>query len=80
MSSDEYPLDRVTRALERACRALAEAGNPQRAGQLAAEGWAALHTLEPALAARLDGTMHYTARLECRATPSTAPRRPRRSS
>ena len=70
MPTDEYTLERVTRALERACRALAQAGNPKRAGELAAEAWAAVRTVDPALAARLDGTMHYTARLEGSAAAS----------
>ncbi len=54
----------LVRTLTRACRALAEAGHSPDAGRLAADGWAMLRHARPDLADRLDGTMHYVARLE----------------
>ena len=54
----------LVRTLTKACRALAEAGRPQDAGRLAADGWALLRHARPDLARRLDGTMHHVARLE----------------
>ncbi len=57
-------VDGLTRVLARACRQLADAGQPRAAGKLAADGWVLLRETHPKLADRLDGTMHYTARLE----------------
>lgn len=54
----------LVRTLARSCRALAEAGRPQDAGRLAADGWVLLRHTRPELARRLDGTMHHAARLE----------------
>lgn len=54
----------LTRVLARACRALADAGQPRAAGKLAADGWVLLRETHVKQADRLDGTMHYTARLE----------------
>src|SRR4051812_33995331 len=56
--------DALTRTLVRACRALAEAGQPHTAGRLAAEAWAVLRGDHPRQAQRLDGVMHHAARLE----------------
>ena len=63
----------LTRALARACRQLAEAGQPHQAGRLAADAWVLLRTTHPALAQHLDGTMHHAARLEKQhsTTPTT---------
>jgi hypothetical protein len=57
-------VDGLTRVLARACRALAAAGQPRAAGKLAADGWVLLRETHVKQADRLDGTMHYTARLE----------------
>jgi hypothetical protein len=57
-------VDGLTRVLAKACRALADAGQPRAAGKLAADGWALLRETHIPQADRLDGTMHYTARLE----------------
>ncbi len=57
-------VDALTRTLVRACRALAEAGQPHTAGRLAAEGWAVLRGDHPRQAQHLDGVMHHAARLE----------------
>ncbi|WP_349899076.1 hypothetical protein [Parafrigoribacterium soli] len=57
-------VDGLTRVLAHACRALADAGQPRAAGKLAADGWVLLRESHERQAERLDGTMHYTARLE----------------
>ena len=57
-------VDGLTRVLARACRQLAHAGQPQRAGRLAAAGWVLLRHAHPAQAERLDGTMHHVALVE----------------
>ncbi len=67
-------VDGLTRVLARACRDLATAGLPQRAGRLAADGWVLLRHDHPAAAQRLDGTMHHAARLE-QALESALPHR-----
>lgn len=54
----------LTRILARACRQLAHAGQPERAGRLAADAWALLRHTHPVQAQRLDGTMHHVALLE----------------
>lgn len=59
-------VDGLTRVLAKACRQLADAGQPRAAGKLAADGWVLLRESHPKQADRLDGTMHYTARLEAR--------------
>ena len=56
----------LTRVLARACRQLGDAGQPRAAGKLAADGWVLLRKEHPKQAERLDGTMHYTARLEAK--------------
>lgn len=57
-------VDGLTRVLAKACRQLADAGQPRAAGKLAADGWVLLRETHTTQADRLDGTMHYTARLE----------------
>jgi hypothetical protein len=57
-------VDGLTRVLAKACRRLGDAGHPEDAAALAAQGWALLRQVHPAQAERLDGTMHYLARLE----------------
>lgn len=59
-------VDGLTRVLAKTCRQLADAGQPRAAGKLAADGWVLLRESHPKQADRLDGTMHYTARLEAR--------------
>lgn len=63
---DGQIIDGLTRVLARACRDLAHAGRPERAGRLAADGWVLLRHSHPAEAQRLDGTMHHAALLEQR--------------
>jgi hypothetical protein len=57
-------VDGLTRVLAKACRQLADAGQPRAAGKLAADGWVLLRETHLKQAERLDGAMHYTARLE----------------
>ncbi|MEO7006886.1 MAG: hypothetical protein ABI065_07620 [Terrimesophilobacter sp.] len=59
-------IDGLTRVLAKACRQLGDSGHPKDAAALAAQGWALLRTRHPAQADRLDGTMHYLARLEAK--------------
>jgi uncharacterized protein (DUF2249 family) len=68
-------VDELSRVLSRACRLLAEAGQPQRAGRLAADGWVLLRRSHPVQAQRLDGTMHHAARLEQKLGTSAVPDR-----
>ncbi|WP_242448584.1 DUF2249 domain-containing protein [Cellulomonas sp. WB94] len=68
-------VDGLSRVLSRACRQLAEAGQPQRAGRLAADGWVLLRRTHPVQAQRLDGTMHHAARLEQQLETSAGPDR-----
>jgi Zn-dependent protease with chaperone function len=62
-AGDEDLVPALTRLLARALRALGEAGQPVRASQLAATGWSALRHEHPSDAERLNGLMHYLARL-----------------
>ena len=66
MSAEADVVDSLTQALVRACRELAEAGQPHRAGLLAADGWAAVRRDYARQARHLDGAMHHIARLEQR--------------
>ncbi|HEX5333863.1 MAG TPA: DUF2249 domain-containing protein [Cellulomonas sp.] len=68
-------VDGLSRVLSRACRQLAEAGQPQRAGRLAADGWVLLRRSHPVQAQRLDGTMHHAARLEQKLETAARPER-----
>ena len=60
------PVDGLTRVLAKACRALGDAGHPQEAAALAAQGWTIVRKVHPKQADRLDGAMHYLARLEAK--------------
>ena len=66
-------VDGLTRVLARACIQLAHAGQPERAGQLAADAWVLVRHTHPIHATRLDGAMHQIAlqsqRLETRPSP-----------
>jgi uncharacterized protein (DUF2249 family) len=64
VSAEPDVVDALTRVLVRACRALAEAGEPRRAGVLAADGWVAVRHTYARQAGHLDGAMHHIARLE----------------
>jgi hypothetical protein len=59
-------IDGLTRVLAKACRQLGDAGHPKDAAALAAQGWAFVRKVHPVQADRLDGTMHYLARLEAK--------------
>ena len=66
--------DTLLRVLARALRALGEAGEPEEASRLAAEGWSTLRHTQPEAATRLNGTLHYLARLP---DPADTPHRGR---
>jgi uncharacterized protein (DUF2249 family) len=62
--TDPSTADALTRVLARALRRLGQAGEPWDASRLAAEGWSLLRESYPRDAERLNGAMHYLARLE----------------
>jgi hypothetical protein len=64
------PAASLTAALVRACRALAAAGRTEDAACIAADAWLSLRATRPTLAHRLDGAMHYIARLEQQGEPN----------
>jgi len=57
-------IDALTRLFARTLRQLGQAGQPWNASRLAAEGWSLLRESHPGDAERLNGAMHYLARLE----------------
>lgn len=75
MRAERDLTDELTRVIVRACRKLAEAGQPAEAGRLAAQAWAALRATHPDQARHLDGAMHHIARLEqqLERAPAAAP-------
>lgn len=64
----------LTKVLVRAVRELADAGEPRRAGVLAADGWAIVRGEHPRAAAHLDGAMHYVARKDTAPVPIVSER------
>ncbi len=60
--SDEV-LIRTTAVLVKTLRALGNAGHPDAANRLAAQAWSALRHTHPREAERINGIMHYLARL-----------------
>ncbi|HEU4585876.1 MAG TPA: DUF2249 domain-containing protein [Gemmatimonadaceae bacterium] len=63
-STDPSTVAALTRVLARTLRRLGQAGAPWDASRLAAEGWSLLRECHPRDAERLNGAMHYLARLE----------------
>ncbi|MHB1224283.1 MAG: DUF2249 domain-containing protein [Gemmatimonadaceae bacterium] len=63
-ADDASAVRALTRALVQACRQLGKAGRPSDAMRIAATGWGALWTSHPDDAERINGVMHYLARLE----------------
>lgn len=61
----------LLRALTRALRALGEAGEVDAASRIAARAWSEIRHTDPHAAERLNGTLHYLARLP---DPVDAPR------
>src|SRR5450759_5501160 len=57
-------VEQLTSSLVRALRRLGDTGEPEAANRLAGEAYAAIHRDEPRAAQRLNGVMHYLARLE----------------
>ena len=68
-------LAEMTDVLVKALRALGQAGHPDAASRLAAKAWWALRGTRPREAERVNGAMHYLARLpaESGALPTEAP-------
>jgi hypothetical protein len=68
-------LAETTEILVKALRALGKAGHPDAASRLAAKAWWALRTSRPREAERVNGAMHFLARLpvEPDAQPTEAP-------
>lgn len=78
-TNDEDAIVALSRVVARATRTLGEAGHPELASRLAAEGWAAVRHMHRGSAERLTGTLHYLARLPgtdrpvpAAATPATS--------
>ena len=71
----EDALVATTDVLVKALRALGNAGHPDAASRLAAKAWWALRTSRPREAERINGAMHFLARLpvEPDAQPTEAP-------
>lgn len=55
----EQTVERLSRLLDRAVRALGEAGERDSACRLAAEGWWLVREPAPRAARRLNATLHY---------------------
>ena len=68
-------LGETTDVLVKTLRALGQAGQPDAASRLAARAWWALRGTRPREAERVNGAMHYLARLpvEPDAQPTEAP-------
>lgn len=64
--------------LIKSLRALGQAGHPDAASQLAAKAWWALRDVNPREAERINGVMHFLARMpaEPGAEPAHAPAQP----
>jgi hypothetical protein len=71
----EEALVETTDLLVKSLRALGQAGHPDAASRLAAKAWWALRSTRPREAERVNGAMHYLARLpaEPGAQPTAAP-------
>lgn len=63
-AADADLVDALTRLFANACRQLGNAGDPSEALRIAAQGWSLLREPYPRHAERIDGAMHYLARLE----------------
>src|SRR5690606_16278711 len=63
-ATDPSTVDALTRILARTLRRLGQAGAPWDASRLAAEAWSLLRASYPRDAERINGAMHYLARLE----------------
>lgn len=71
----EEALVGTTDVLVKSLRALGQAGHPDAASRLAAKAWWALREVRPREAERINGAMHFLARLpaEPGAEPTEAP-------
>jgi uncharacterized protein (DUF2249 family) len=73
VSAEQDAVDGLTRVLVRACRQLADAGQPRAAGRLAADGWKLVRAAHPRQAMHLDGAMHHIARVEAQLEQRPSP-------
>jgi uncharacterized protein (DUF2249 family) len=73
VSAEQDAVDGLTRVLVRACRQLADAGQPRAAGRLAADGWKLVRAAHPRQAMHLDGAMHHIARVEAQLEQHSSP-------
>src|SRR5699024_464964 len=70
-------LSAVVSTLIKALRALGQAGQPDRALELAATAWSQLRREDPRQAERINGCMHFLARLpQSQPVPATGPAAP----
>ena len=70
-------LSAVVSTLIKALRALGRAGQPDRALELAATAWSQLRREDPRQAERINGCMHFLARLpQSQPVPATGPAAP----
>lgn len=60
----EHLIDELARMLTHALRELANAGQPTPANKIAGQAWASVRNVNPQAARRINGAMHYIARLE----------------
>jgi hypothetical protein len=74
-SSQDAPITATVDVLVKALRQLGEAGRPDAASRLAARAWWALKEPQPREAERVNGVMHFLARLpvEADAPPTESP-------
>lgn len=56
--------DALARILTRLLRVAGDAGQPEEANRLAGQAWSALRRVNPHAAQRINGSMHYLAKLE----------------
>lgn len=63
ITTDGDALIEITDVLTRALRELGKAGQPDQANRLAARAWVALRHEHPREAERINGLMHFLARL-----------------
>ena len=62
-SDQDELIAELTAVLAKSLRALGKAGQPDEASRLGAAGWSLLRHDQPREAEKINGTMHYLARL-----------------
>lgn len=84
MSADhrrDDPLDATVGLLVKALRVIGQSGDPDGANRLAAQAWLRLRDVDPRQAERINGAMHYLARLPqtTQPDPTSSPTTPEES-